>query len=116
MAGEKEAVVEFEYDGVIPSDSYANLANAVAHPIAVAAVDTLGNWSRVHYSLAAISPHHIATLEGHRPQRPVKALMGRCLTTISIVHRFHPMEQHSQPGSGPGSNYGTWRRERLLRG
>ena len=69
MAGEEQAVVEFEYDGVIPSDSYANLANAVAHPIAVGAVDTLGNWSRVHYSLAMISPHHIATLEGHRPQR-----------------------------------------------
>ncbi len=66
MAGEKEAVVEFEYDGVIPSDSYANLANAVVHPIAVGAVDTLGNWSKAHFSLAEISSHHIATLEGPR--------------------------------------------------
>ena len=66
MAGEEQAVVEFEYDGVIPSDSYANLANAVAHPIAVGAVDTLGNWSKAHFSLAEISSHHIATLEGPR--------------------------------------------------
>ena len=63
LTGEKDTVVTFDYDGVIPSDDFASLANSVAHPIAVGAVDTLGNWSKAHFSLAEISSHHIAALE-----------------------------------------------------
>lgn len=63
LAGEKDTVVTFDYDGVIPSDDFASLANSAAHPIAFGAVDTLGNWSNAHFSLAETSSHHIATLE-----------------------------------------------------
>ena len=63
--GEKDAVVEFDYDGVIPSQGLTSLSNPVAHPISVEAVDTDGNVSEVSFGLVEISPHHIATLEGH---------------------------------------------------
>ncbi len=61
----KDAAVEFEYDGVIPSDAETSLSNPVAHTIVVEAVDTDGNVRREQYGLAEISPYYIATLEGH---------------------------------------------------
>ena len=69
LAGESDTVVTFDYDGVIPSDGFAALAKSVAHPVAVGAVDTLGNWSREHFSLVEVSSHHIATLKGTGSQR-----------------------------------------------
>ena len=65
LAGEKDAVVEFDYDGVIPSAIFSSLSNPVVHPIHVKAVDTDGNVGYASFVLAEISPYHIATLEGH---------------------------------------------------
>ncbi len=65
VSGEKDAGVEFEYDGVIPSDARTSLSNTVGHTIVVEGVDTDGNVHREQYGLAEISPYHIATLEGH---------------------------------------------------
>ena len=62
LKGARDAVVEFEYDGVIPSDGLTSLSNPVAHPIRVQAVDTDGNVGWVHFNLWKISPQHIATL------------------------------------------------------
>ena len=64
-SGEKDAVVEFEYDGVIPSDRLSSLSDPTEHPISVEAIDTDGNVSRAFFELREASPHHIATLEGH---------------------------------------------------
>ena len=61
----KDAVVEFEYDGVIPSAVFSSLSDPPAHPIFVEAVDSYGNVSRAFFVLSEISPYHIATLEGH---------------------------------------------------
>ncbi len=61
----KDAVVEFEYDGVIPSAVSSSLSDPPAHPIFVEAVDSYGNVSREFFVLSEISPYHIATLEGH---------------------------------------------------
>lgn len=69
LSGGSDTVVTLDYDGVIPSDDFAGLANSVAHPVAVGAVDTLGNWSREHFSMAEVSSHHIATLKGTGSQR-----------------------------------------------
>ena len=62
---EKDAVVEFEYDGVIPSDGGTSLSNPISHTIIVEAVDTDGNVRQELYGLAEMSPYYIATLEGH---------------------------------------------------
>ena len=65
LSGGKDAVVEFEYDGVIPSEIGTSLSNPISHPIIVEAVDTDGNVSQERFGVAEISPHLIATLEGH---------------------------------------------------
>ena len=66
LAGEKDTVVVFEYDGVIPSIGYTtSLSNPTVHPIYIEAIDTEGNVGRADFELWEISPQHIATLEGH---------------------------------------------------
>ena len=65
LEGEKDTVVEFDYDGVIPSDGFTSLSDPAGHPITVEAVDTDGNVSRTYFTLAEISPHHITTLDEH---------------------------------------------------
>ena len=65
MAGEKDTIVEFDYDGVIPSGGFTSLSDPVIHPIYVEAVDTNGNVGYDSFGLTEISPHHIATFEGH---------------------------------------------------
>ena len=65
LTGETDTIVEFDYDGVIPSSSSANLPIPVVHPIDVAAVDMAGNVSEVSFVLAEVSPQHIATLGEH---------------------------------------------------
>ena len=66
FANQRDAVVEFDYDGVIPYNaSTSDLSNPSAHPIFADAVDTDGNVSRLSFWLWEISQKHIATLEGH---------------------------------------------------
>ena len=65
LVGEKDIVIEFEYDGVIPSVTETSLSNPVLHPIYVEVVDTDGNVGKAFFDLLEISPHHIAVFEGH---------------------------------------------------
>ena len=65
LKGARDAVVEFDYNGVIPSGGLTSLSNPDAHPIQVKAVDTDGNVGYSYFILVKISPQHIATLEGH---------------------------------------------------
>jgi len=65
LTGEREAVVEFEYDGVIPSVSGASLSYPIEHPIYVTAIDTDGNVIRRSFELWEIPPQRITKLEGH---------------------------------------------------
>ena len=68
FVGEREAIVEFDYDGVIPSAVFSSLSEPPVHPIFILAVDTEGNvsaWAAEAFSLRELSPHRIATLEGH---------------------------------------------------
>ena len=65
LTGKTDTIVEFDYDGVIPSSGRTSLSNPVVHPIDVAAVDMAGNVSEVSFVLAEVSPQHIATLGEH---------------------------------------------------
>ena len=65
LAGARDAIVQFDYDGVIPSGENTNLSSSAAHPISIDVVDTDGNISHVSFHLWEISSQHIATFEGH---------------------------------------------------
>ena len=63
FSGERTAVVEFDYDGVIPSKANSSLANPIVHRMSFWAVDTSGRVSRHYLTLHQLSDRHIATLE-----------------------------------------------------
>ncbi len=61
-----EAVVEIDYDGVIPSGSaygFSDLSNPRVHPIEAVAVDKEGNVAEWGFQLWQVSRQHLATLE-----------------------------------------------------
>ena len=70
LAGKKETVIEFEYDGgvgLLDFDAslvdFTSLSDAATHNIFVNVVDTDGNVSKKHFLLREDSPSHIATLK-----------------------------------------------------
>ena len=65
LTGEKDAIVEFEYDGGLGLEGFMGLSSAVTHGIRIDIVDTDGNVSDKFFGITESSPHHIATLEGH---------------------------------------------------
>ena len=72
LEGETDTVVEFDYDGIIPSDGvirsnrFMSLSDSVAHPITIYVVDAAGNAAARYVTLVEISPYHIVSLSGHR--------------------------------------------------
>ena len=68
LAGERDAIVEFDYDGVFPANNGTNLSDPFEHRIYVEAVDSFGNAGNTRFELFDISTQRnlIATLEGHR--------------------------------------------------
>ena len=62
FTGEKDAIVEFGYDGGFGVEGFTSFASTA---IRVDIVDTDGNVRGAFFGLAESSPHHIATLEGH---------------------------------------------------
>ena len=68
LSGERNAVVEFEYDGSIPSSNVSDLSDPVAHPIRIKVVNTEGDVGYAGFLLSEISPHQIAVLEDHSSQ------------------------------------------------
>ena len=78
LAGETDALVEFNYDGAIAHQGLTLLSDAVAHRFFVEAVNTDGNWSAyMNFSLTESSPHHIAILEGHTALAPFSVVFPR---------------------------------------
>ena len=65
LTGEKDAIVEFDYDGGFGQGGFTSFSSAVTHRIRVDIVDTDGNVSDKFFGITESSPHHIATLEGH---------------------------------------------------
>ncbi len=72
FAGEENAVVRFDYDGVIPSSGFGSLSDPNIHPILIEAVDIHGNVSTRYVRLYQATPGHIATFTEHEKQ--VKSL------------------------------------------
>ena len=95
LAGKNSAVVEINYDGYLYGSvgpgSFTRLTDDPSHGLFAKAVDAEGNLSSVDFTLAAISPYEIATLEGHT---------GRVLSVS-----FSPDGTTLASGSG-------WRRDR----
>ena len=65
LEGDTNAVVQFEYDGVIPSHGLTTLSDPFSHPITIRAIDTEGNWNQEDFTLVELSPSHMVTLKGH---------------------------------------------------
>ena len=65
LAGEKDALIEFDYNGAFTAEDFTNLSDSMIHPIRVEVVDTDGNVGYASFGLVEISPHHIATFEDH---------------------------------------------------
>ena len=42
LGGETNALIQFDYDGVIPSNGLTSLSNPVNHPITIQVVDSGG--------------------------------------------------------------------------
>ncbi len=55
LGGEREAVIEFEYDGDIPSSVFSDLYSPVKHSMHIEAADVDGNVNAISFSLSAIS-------------------------------------------------------------
>ena len=65
LGGERDIVVQFDYDGVIPSNGLTNLSNPFNHPIIIQALDAEGDWRQQHFTLSQLPPNHIGSLKGH---------------------------------------------------
>ena len=66
FTGEKDAIIEFEYDGGFGlDDGFRSFSSDVTQRVRVDIVDTDGNVSDTLFEFAESSPYHIATLEGH---------------------------------------------------
>ncbi len=65
FAGEKEAVVEFDYDGSFEQHGFSALFENPTHHVLIVAVDTDGNVSETYLFFKETSPYEIATLRGH---------------------------------------------------
>ena len=63
MSGEKDAIVEFDYDGVIPSLSLFGLSDSPIHYFQVVAIDATGRVVVERFGIAEDSPYLIATIE-----------------------------------------------------
>ena len=64
LAGEKDAVVEFNYDGNYWEGGFSRLSDYPRRHLLIVAVDAKGNVSETNSFLAEISPYEIATLRG----------------------------------------------------
>ena len=63
FSGERNALVELDYDGVIPSDRRSSLADPIVHRMHVWAVDTSGRIGRLYIPMYQLSERHIAAIE-----------------------------------------------------
>ena len=69
LSDERDAVVEFEYDGDVPSadgsSHVSSISDLIAHPLHIQVVDSEGDVAWTNLVLVEVSPYLIATLEGH---------------------------------------------------
>ena len=84
FSGEKEAVIEYVYDGRIPGRiRITTLSDPPSHFIQFRPVDKLGNHGDGHWTFAQRSPYHAATLEGHGEGRYVSLALSADGSTLA---------------------------------
>ena len=90
FAGEKNAVAQFDYDGVVPSSGIGSLSELTIHPIWIEAVDIHGNVSTGHVRLYEATPGHIVTFTEH--EKTIHSLafspIGSILASASADNRI----------------------------
>ena len=64
LAGQREAVVDFNYDGSYSEHGFSPLSERSKHHLFIVAVDADGNVRENWFALTEISPYEIATLKG----------------------------------------------------
>ena len=55
VQGQKDAVIEFDYDGIIPSNNATSLSNPIIHDIFIQAIDIAGNIGSAPFRLREVS-------------------------------------------------------------
>ncbi len=65
LAGETDTIVEFDYNGVIPSNNATNLSNPLRHPISVKAIDMNGNVNRRNFVLSSKTLPPLSRISGN---------------------------------------------------
>ena len=66
LAGEIEAIVAFEYDGVLPSGGSTSLSDFAEHGMRIVVGDRHGNYTTLgKFFLVEVSANYLATLKGH---------------------------------------------------
>ena len=65
FTGEKDAVVEFNYEGFWGQHGFSALFENPTHHVLIVAVDADGNVSETYFFLSETLPYEIATLNGH---------------------------------------------------
>ena len=76
LMGEKDAIVEFNYDGVIPSDGSTDLYNPIVHSMVAVVVNTDGNVEEEYFGLSELSSQHIVTFPHQLGVTSVAFLQG----------------------------------------
>ena len=83
LNGEKDAVVEFNYDGSIPSNSGSCLGNPASHSLLAVAVDTFGNAHPKTFHLSSVptttGPNGARVVEIHddNARRAIESALGK---------------------------------------
>ena len=76
LMGAKDAIVEFNYDGVIPSDRFTDLYNPVVHRMRAVVVNTNGDMEADYFGLSELSSQHIVTFPHQLPVTSVAFSQG----------------------------------------
>ncbi len=79
LMGEEEALVEFDYDGVIPSGAawgFSDLADPRRHPISITVIDRDGNRRGLSFDLWEVSRQHLAAFQPGEAVHAVAFLDG----------------------------------------
>ena len=64
LGGDRDSIIEFDYDGVIPSNGFTNLSSPLVHPIDVEAIDTDGNVGRASFVLFSEALQPLSKISG----------------------------------------------------
>ena len=79
LAGEKDAVVEFDYKGVFTAQGFTSLSDLVTQPISVEVVDTDGNSSLKVFTLIIPEDRVDADVEVNIPDRNLRAAVAKAI-------------------------------------